>query len=475
MRRTKIVCTIGPASRSPAVLEKLIRAGMDVARLNFSHGTHEEHAAVLLAIREASARLGKPIAVLQDLQGPKIRVGILADGAVTLESGATFTLTTRSVPGSAQVVSTTYAELPRDVRPGAVLLLDDGLIELEAVSVDETDVVCKVVTGGLLKQKKGINLPGTAVSAPSLTAKDRDDLGFGLRHDVDFVALSFVRRPEDLEEVRRVMRAENKKVPLIAKLEKPEALEHLHAIMEASDGVMIARGDMGVELPPERVPVVQKQILDRAHVAGVPVITATQMLESMTGHPRPTRAEASDVANAIFDGTDAIMLSAETATGDYPVEAVKMMARIARAAEASPRHFVTHGTGCTSEPYSFAEATCQAARDAAQAVKAKLVVAFTRTGSTARTISRLRPRQPIIAFTPDPAVQRQLMLHWGVAPFLMKPQVHTDALVEELDSVLLASDYANTADRIVLILGSPLNRTGATNLMKLHRVGEIQG
>ena len=451
-------------------------AGMDVARLNFSHGSHEDHLATLTTVREVSARLGRPVAILQDLQGPKIRVGTLASGPVTLEKGGTLTITTRSVPGSAAEVSTSYEALARDVQPGAVVLLDDGLMELRVRSVENgTDVVCEIVNGGILKQKKGINLPGTKVSAPSLTDKDRADLLFGLRHEVDFVALSFVRRPEDLQDVRRVMQHEGRRIPVIAKLEKPEALECLDDILDTADGVMIARGDLGVELPPERVPLAQKLIIDRAHSARVPVITATQMLESMTEHPRPTRAEASDVANAVFDGTDAIMLSGETAAGKYPVETVAMMDRIVRAAESQPRHFVRHPAGCQDETCTFTEATCLGAVDAAKAIKAKLVVAFTKSGSTARYVSKMRPRQPIVAFTVDPGVRRQMALYWGVIPLVLAAQESTDALIETLDQTLLESDYANTADPIVIIMGSPLNRFGTTNLIKLHRVGEIQG
>ncbi len=377
MRRTKIVCTIGPATSSEEQLERLMRAGMNVARLNFSHGIQEEHAAVIERIRRISARLGCPIAILQDLQGPKIRVGSLQDGQpIRLVDGAQVTITTRPVAGDSQTIPTTYMHLPQDVKPGDRILLDDGLMELRVLDAGATDVRCQVVHGGLLKEHKGINLPGVAVSAPALTEKDRDDLRFGIMHGVDYVALSFVRRPEDVLEARKLVHqfqaeseAEGKHalvdIPLIAKLEKPEAVMQLNAILDVVDGVMVARGDLGVEMSPEKVPLIQKRVIARCNEMGLPVITATQMLESMVTNPRPTRAEVNDVFNAILDGTDAVMLSAETATGAYPIEAVQMMVCIALEAEAgdstarqpqcqrlTQEHAVSHAARALSEEAS---------------------------------------------------------------------------------------------------------------------------
>lgn len=473
LRRAKIVCTLGPASGSPGVIEQLIGAGMDVARLNFSHGSHEDHARNIVTVRQAAEKLGRAVAILQDLQGPKIRLGSLASGPFEVKKGERLVITTKPVAGGPGLVSTTYAQLPGDVREGGTILVDDGLIELRVEAVSDTDVECSVVDGGTLKPKKGLNLPGARISAPSLTEKDREDLIFGLSQGVDYVALSFVRRPEDVQDVRDVMAARGMQAPVIAKLEKPEALDRLEEILAVVDGVMIARGDMGVEMPPEQVPVAQKRILTAACAARVLVITATQMLESMTENPRPTRAEASDVANAIFDGTDATMLSGETASGKFPIEAVEMMARIATTAEANPRLYVPMHTGSGPGQAGFAEATCLAACDAARAIQARWIVAFTRSGNTARLLSKMKPRQPILAFTPDAAVRRRLALCWGVTPLVMPTMVTTDALIEELDQLLIASGYAAKGDPIVIIMGSPVSRFGTTNLLKLHRVGEF--
>src|SRR5712692_6041610 len=407
MRRTKIVCTIGPATSSEEQLERLMRAGMNVARLNFSHGTHDEHAAVIERIRRISARLGCPIAILQDLQGPKIRVGSLQGGQpIRLVDGAQVTITTRPVAGDSQTIPTTYMHLPQDVKPGDRILLDDGLMELRVLDAGATDVRCQVVHGGLLKEHKGINLPGVAVSAPALTEKDREDLRFGVMHGVDYVALSFVRQPEDVLEAKDLIRqfqvekGETDQVmppPLIAKLEKPEALAHLDDILAAVDGVMVARGDLGVEMAPEKVPLIQKRIISTCNDVGLPVITATQMLESMITHPRPTRAEASDVANAILDGTDAIMLSAETATGAYPIEAVEMMVRIALETEAGNR--TAHQPQC--KHLTKAHAVSHAARALSEEASVQAIVVFTRSGTSAHLFSKDRPRTPIFAYTPS--------------------------------------------------------------------------
>jgi pyruvate kinase len=479
MRCTKIVCTIGPASNSEEMLEKLMQAGMNVARLNFSHGTHDEHAAVIKRIRRISARLGQAVAILQDLQGPKIRTGALEGGEpVRLVDGAEVTITTRPVLGNAHIISTTYQRLPQDVKPGDRILLDDGLMELRVLSTSETDVRAQVVHGGLLKEHKGINLPGVDVSEPALTKKDRDDLRFGVMHDVDYVALSFVRRPEDILDAKELIgqlldeQGDSDKreagIPLIAKLEKPEAVARLDEILEVTDGVMVARGDLGVEMAPEKVPLIQKRIIARCNELGLPVITATQMLESMITNPRPTRAEASDVANAILDGTDAVMLSAETAAGAYPVEAVQMMARIALETEAegsTARH--QQCQHLTQE-----HAVSHAARALAEQTSVQAIVVFTRSGASARLISEDRPRTPILAFTPSLPVYRQLALWWGVWPHMIKMMGTTEELIATVDQRLLADRLIARGEHIVIMGGLPVASKARTNFVKLHCVGD---
>ncbi len=479
MRRTKIVCTIGPATDSEERLEALIRAGMNVARLNFSHGIQEEHAAVIERIRRISARLGCPIAILQDLQGPKIRVGSLQDGQpIRLVDGAQVTITTRPVAGDSQTIPTTYMHLPQDVKPGDRILLDDGLMELRVLDASTTDVRCQVVHGGLLKEHKGINLPGVAVSAPALTEKDRDDLRFGIMHGVDYVALSFVRRPEDVLEARKLVHqfqaeseAEGKHalvdIPLIAKLEKPEAVMQLNAILDVVDGVMVARGDLGVEMSPEKVPLIQKRVINRCNELGLPVITATQMLESMVTNPRPTRAEVNDVFNAILDGTDAVMLSAETATGAYPIEAVQMMVRIALEAEA--------GDSTARQPQcqrlTQEHAVSHAARALSEEASVKAIVALTRSGTSARLISKDRPRRPILAYTPSERIYRQLALWWGVWPHCIEVQGSTEALIEVVDQRLQDDKLIQRGEHVVIMGGLPIAHKARTNFVKLHRVG----
>ncbi len=478
MRRTKIVCTIGPASNSEEMLEKLMRAGMNVARLNFSHGTHEEHAAVIERVRSVSARLNWAVAILQDLQGPKIRTGALQGGEpVRLVDGAEVTITTRPLQGNAQIISTTYPRLPLDVKPGDRILLDDGLMELRVLSSGETDIRCEVVHGGLLKEHKGINLPGVAVSEPALTEKDRDDLQFGVMHDVDYIALSFVRRPEDILEAKQLIRrlleqqadADKREVgiPLIAKLEKPEAIARLDEILEVADGVMVARGDLGVEMAPEKVPLIQKRIITKCNDLGLPVITATQMLESMITNPRPTRAEASDVANAILDGTDAVMLSAETAAGAYPVEAVQMMVRIALETEGDGRT----ARQPTCQRLTQAHAVSHAARALAEEASVQAIVVFTRSGASARLISKDRPRTPILAFTPSVHVYRQLALWWGVWPHLIKLMGTTEELIATVDRRLQEDGLIVHGEHIVIMGGLPVASQARTNFVKLHRVG----
>ncbi len=479
MRRTKIVCTIGPATSSEEQLERLMRAGMNVARLNFSHGTHDEHAAVIERIRRISTRLGCPIAILQDLQGPKIRVGSLQGGQpIRLVDSTQVRITTRPIAGDSQTIPTTYMHLPQDVKPGDRILLDDGLMELRVLDADATDVRCQVVHGGLLKEHKGINLPGVAVSAPALTEKDRDDLRFGIMHGVDYVALSFVRRPEDVLEARKLAHqfqaeseAEGKHVPvdipLIAKLEKPEAVMQLNAILDVVDGVMVARGDLGVEMPPEKVPLIQKRIIARCNDLGLPVITATQMLESMVTNPRPTRAEVNDVFNAILDGTDAVMLSAETATGAYPIEAVQMMVRIALETEAGDS--TARQPQCQS--LTQEHAVSHAARALSEETSVKAIVVLTRSGTSARLISKDRPRRPILAYTTSERIYRQLALWWGVWPHCIEIQGSTEALIEVVDQQLVEDHLVEAGDHVVIMGGVPIASRARTNFVKLHRVG----
>src|SRR5579864_6304517 len=477
MRRTKIVCTIGPATSSEEQLEQLMRAGMNVARLNFSHGTQPEHALVIERIRTISARLECAIAILQDLQGPKIRTGTLEGGRpVLLADGATVTITTRAVVGNAETISTTYQQLPQDVKEGDRILLDDGLLELRVLGSDGTEVQCVVVHGGVLKEHKGVNLPGVAVSAPALTEKDRDDLKFGVRHGVDYVALSFVRRSEDVVEARAFMQQLQAEqggeqaqvsIPLIAKLEKPEAVARLDEILDVVDGVMVARGDLGVEMAPEKVPLIQKRIIAACNDRGLPVITATQMLESMITNPRPTRAEASDVANAILDGTDALMLSAETATGAYPLEAVQMMVRIAQETEADPRS--VRQPQC--QHLNPAHAVSHAARALAEETSVQAIVVFTRSGTSAHLISKDRPRTPILAYTPTEQVYRQLTLWWGVWPHHSAMQGSTEELIAVTEKRLQEDNLVQRGQHVVIMGGMPVASQARTNFVKLHRVG----
>jgi pyruvate kinase len=472
LRRTKIVATLGPASSDPQVLENVIRSGMDVARLNFSHGRHEEHQQRLQLVRRTAEQLGRSVACLQDLSGPKIRTGPLMEPAgVTLVAGSAFLLTTDDVAGTADRVSTTYDPLPRDVRPGDRILLDDGLIELQVEDVNEKEVRTRVIHGGLLKPSKGINLPGVNLSTPALTRKDRDDLEFGLQLDVDYVALSFVRRKEDVSELREILASRGRPdLPIIAKIEKPEAVEQLPAILEVADGVMVARGDLGVEVPTEQVPTLQKEIIRQANQMGRVVITATQMLESMVEHPRPTRAEASDVANAILDGTDAVMLSAETASGAYPVAAVATMERIAAYTEKQLQRIPRRRRSDMSPPdrSSIARSVAMASCSAADVLGARYVLAFTESGTTARLVSHFRPSVPIIAFTPSARVRRQLALAWGVEPRPFTRHETTDEMLAEGTTALLKEGKAQEGDIVVVVCGT-VALSGATNMMKIHR------
>jgi pyruvate kinase len=469
-RHSKIVCTIGPASRSPRVISKLLSAGMDVARLNFSHGSHEEHAQNIAQLRAASHEQKKNIAILADLQGPKIRTGVLAGGGpVLLRTGQEFVITTAKILGDSTRVNTTFTPLPHEVHRGDRILLSDGLIELRVLQARAPNVICEVVNGGALGEHKGINLPGIKLRVPALTPKDRADLKFALKHGADYIAVSFVRRPEDVLLAKNLIRSAGKETPVIAKLEKPEAIENLDAILRAADGVMVARGDLGVEMNPERVPVVQKTIIARAREFRRPVITATQMLESMTENPRPTRAEASDVANAIFDGSDAVMLSAETASGKYPVEAVGMMASIIQEAEASIREFPRPST--TQEQLKVAETVAELVCHASRELHMKLIAVFTHSGFTARLVSRYRPLVPIIAFTPESETRRRMALIWGVLSRDISDVRKIDGLAAIAEKRLLEERLVRKGDVIGIVAGTPMGIRGTTNFMKFHVIG----
>jgi pyruvate kinase len=471
MRRTKIVATIGPASRERKVLESLAQAGVDVVRLNFSHGEHAQHLQVMDITREIAAHLGRPIAFLQDLSGPKIRTGRLKDDKpVELRRGERVTITTdESIEGTEKLISTTYDPLPRDVSPGDRILLDDGNLELRVVRVSLTDVECEVVDGGWLKSKKGMNLPGVKLSTPALTEKDRRDLAFGVKNGVDYVALSFVRQAADVTECKALIKSLGGTCPVIAKIEKREAIDDLTAILEATDGVMVARGDLGVELSTEEVPTLQKRIIERANAAGKVVITATQMLESMVDNPRPTRAEASDVANAILDGTDGIMLSAETASGKYPVEAVATMARIALYTEDNYGAFRTPTRVSIPTASVVANALARVARTVAEELGCKLIIAFTESGTTAHLLSTYRPRAPIAAVTSNPDTYRRLGLWWGVVPVKSEFVETTDEMIVKGEALLKAQGLIAKGDTVLMLAGQS-HTAGATNMLRVHTI-----
>ncbi|HXQ97799.1 MAG TPA: pyruvate kinase [Candidatus Limnocylindrales bacterium] len=466
-RRSKIVCTLGPATDSAALIERLLRAGMDVARLNFSHASHDWHARTIARLRAASGRLQKPIAILADLGGPKIRTGALGNGTrVMLRAGQHFTISTDGRLGDASGVSTSFKPLPHEVRRGSRVLLADGLIELRVQSVRRNEVVCEVVNGGELGEHQGINLPGTELRVPSLLPKDYDDLAFALKHGVNYVAVSFVRRPQDVEAACRAIKRAGADTPIIAKLEKPQAIANLDAILAVSNGVMVARGDLGVEMSPEAVPVLQKQIIARARDARLPVITATQMLESMTENPRPTRAEASDVANAVLDGSDALMLSGETARGKYPIESVQMMDRIIREAESSVASFQHPQPAQCNVAETTAELICHASEE----LDLKAIAVFTETGSTARLISQYRPQPPIVAFTPFGETRRRLALLWGVLPRSIARVRDINGLALLAEKRLLEEGLASRGDVVGIVAGIPLGSRGNTNFIKLHAI-----
>src|SRR4029453_15410732 len=477
MRRTKIVCTIGPASSSVADLDRLAAAGMDVARLNFSHGTHAEHAEVLRRIREGEERWGRPIAILQDLQGPKIRLGTFGPNGgrrVDLEPGRSFALSRTPVVGTFERVYVAPPESLAEAKVGDEVLMDDGMIQLRVERTTPEEVICRVVAGGRIADHKGISLPRVPLPVSCLTDKDRADLRFGIEQGVDFVAISFVRSAADVAEVRRFLAERGASVPLVAKLERQEGMENLSGILATVDAVMVARGDLGVDVPLEDVPHLQKEIIRQAQGAKIPVIVATQMLESMVTHLRPTRAEVSDVATAIFEGADAIMLSAETATGRYPSEAVEVMARIATRAEQSvlAQAPIRRRRTDAEVGVGFPEALSDAAAMAAHALDARAIVAFTQSGFSARLISHQRPDVPIIAFTPSVEVRRRLALSWGGAPPLIRKGDTTEEPFDQIEEAMLGDGTVKINDLIVIISGSPMWVAGTTNLMKLHRIGE---
>jgi pyruvate kinase len=469
MRRAKIVCTLGPASREPSFIGHLVEEGMNVARINFSHGDREDHAQVVAAVRQQAEQHGTPVAILQDLQGPKIRVGRFSEGMVELEPGADFCITTREVTGNDQVVSTTYGGLPLDVKCGDTLLLDDGLLQMEVIEVAGADVHTRVLVGGILKNNKGINLPGVKVSAPALTEKDKSDLAFGLDLGVDFIALSFVRSPEDVKLAVELATRDGRRTPVIAKIEKPEAVDCLEEIIAVADGIMIARGDLGVEIGPEKVPLIQKQAIDLTNAQGKIVITATQMLESMITNPRPTRAEASDVANAVLDGTDALMLSGETASGKYPLLAVRTMARIIEEIECSTR-FKSRFDNSTLEGTYLSNAIAKSAVVASRQMNAAAIACVTESGGVARLVSEYRPESRIVAFTSRAEVYRRLALYWGVEPVMKVPAASFDAAVEEVGKELLTRGYCKTGELAVICMAVPFGSGLSANTLHIHQI-----
>jgi len=467
-RKTKIVATLGPVSSSPEMIGKLMEAGVDLFRLNFSHGVNDQRREVIATIRRLSAQRGKEIGILGDLQGPKIRTGRMENGAIPLVRGEILDIITDEVLGTPSLISTIYKALPQDVKPGSRILMDDGLIELRVQSVEGNRVRCTVVGGGTLKDLKGINLPGVHVSAPSLSEKDLRDLEFCIAEGVDYIALSFVRTAEDVEDLKRILFERDVHIPVVAKIEKPEALRNFKAILKVADAVMVARGDLGVEISAEKVPLFQKKIIRACNEAGKPVITATQMLESMIENPFPTRAEVSDVANAIIDGTDAVMLSGETASGQFPLEAVRTMDKVALDVERYAQ--MEDGPRQRRHNPSIAEAVAEAACRAAVTVDARAISVMTQSGSTAALISKFRPPLPIIAFTQSLETRRRLSLYWGVKPFPIGPMTGTDEQIGAVESTLLSAGYRK-GDVIVITMGVPVEARGSTNLMKVHKLG----
>lgn len=473
LRKAKIVCTIGPASESVETLKKLIDAGMNVARLNFSHGSHEEHAARIENIREASRQTGKAVAILLDTKGPEIRTGSLEVDAVELIEGNRIVLTTEDVAGNAERVSITYQELPADVAAGDTILIDDGLIGLTVEEVRPTEIVCLIKNGGTLKSKKGVNVPGVSINLPGITEKDAQDIEFGIKQGVDFIAASFVRKAADILEIRQILEQHGASIDIIAKIENQEGVDNVDEILVVSDGIMVARGDLGVEIPAEEVPLVQKQLIKKCNELAKPVITATQMLDSMQRNPRPTRAEASDVANAIFDGTDAIMLSGETAAGKYPVESVETMDRIALRAEQELNYREILHKQMIMKHVTITDAISQAVASSALDLNAAAIITATESGHTARMVSKFRPKAPIVAVTPHADVIRRLALVNGVYPVLGEIAHTTDEMLDRSVQESLQSGYVRHGDLVVITAGVPVREVGTTNLMKIHVIGDI--
>jgi pyruvate kinase len=469
MRRAKIVATLGPATSSYDSIQALVEAGVNIIRMNLSHGSLAVHEEIFQTVRSVASDLDQPIAILVDLQGPKIRLEKFADGPHTLAPGDAFTITIRDVVGTKELVGTTYKGLPGDVKPGDTLLIDDGKVRLEAVSSDATDVVTTVIVGGAVSNNKGINLPGVAVSAPALSDKDEEDLRWALKMKCDFIALSFVRNAADIDRVHAIMAEEGFSCPVIAKIEKPEAVDNLDAIVDAFDGIMVARGDLGVELPPETVPIIQKKAIELGRRMAKPVIVATQMLESMIEAPVPTRAETSDVANAVLDGADAVMLSGETSVGKYPAIAVATMARIL---ESTEDHGLSRISPLGTKPRTQGGAITLAAAEVADFVEAKFVCIFTESGDSARRMARLRSPIPMIAFTPSEDIRRRMALSWGVKSYLVPRVTHTDAMYPIVDEALMSHKLAERGDKVVVISGSPPGTPGSTNDLRVHVVGD---
>ena len=474
MRKTKIVCTIGPASESEEMLEKLMNAGMNVARLNFSHGSHEEHKGRIDTIRKVAKRLNKTVAILLDTKGPEIRTHNMKDGIIDLEKGKEVIVSMTEVEGTPEKFSVTYDNLINDVQVGSYILLDDGLVELQVKDIDHDkgEVKCDILNSGELKNKKGVNLPGVKVNLPGITDKDADDIRFGIKEDVDFIAASFVRRPSDVLDIREILEQEKANITIFPKIENQEGIDNIEEILEVSDGLMVARGDMGVEIPPEKVPMVQKDLIRKCNKLGKPVITATQMLDSMQRNPRATRAEASDVANAIYDGTDAVMLSGETAAGLYPEEAVKTMRNIAVSAEAAQDYKKLLSDRTKLVETSLVNAIGVSVAHTALNLNVKAIVAATESGSTARTISKYRPHSDIIAVTPSEETARQCAIVWGVNPVVKEGRKNTDALLNNAVATAVETGRVSNGDLIIITAGVPTGEKGTTNMMKLHLVGD---
>ncbi|MBC8080523.1 MAG: pyruvate kinase [Gorillibacterium sp.] len=474
MRKTKIVCTIGPASESEAMLEKLIEAGMNVIRLNFSHGDFEEHGNRIINVRKVCKKLNKTIAILLDTKGPEIRTGKLKEEPIELVTDETIILTTEEILGDKNRISVTYDKLPQDVQVGSTILIDDGLIGLTVTDVQGTEIHCHIANGGTIKSKKGVNVPGVKMSLPGITEKDTNDIIFGIEQGIDFIAASFVRKASDVLEIRELLEKHNAThIQIISKIENQEGVDNLDEIIEVSDAIMVARGDLGVEIPAEEVPLVQKTIIRKCNLVGKPVITATQMLDSMQRNPRPTRAEANDVANAIFDGTDAVMLSGESAAGKYPVEAVKTMARIAERTEEALENKEIYLKQVKAQQTSVTEAISQAVANSALELNAKAIVTMTESGYTARMISKYRPSAPIIAVTSSEAMMRRLVLVWGVTPVKGEIGKTTDDMIEMALDASHKQGLLNLGDLVIVTAGIPVGRSGATNLIKVHHVGEL--